>query len=42
MQQDRVGLVAVGDEPPEGFAWTRPGISQRYVAVTELEALTAR
>lgn len=41
-ETERVGLVAVGDEPPEGFAWTRPGISQRYVAVTELEALTAR
>lgn len=41
-ETDRVGLVAVGDEPPEGFAWTRPGISQRYVAVDDLEALTAR
>lgn len=41
-ETDRVGLVAVGKEPPEGFAWTRPGISQRYVAVTDLEALTAR
>ena len=41
-ETDRVGLVAVGDEPPEGFAWTRPGISQRYVDVTELESLVAR
>ncbi len=41
-ETERIGLVAVGDEPPEGFTWTRPGISQRYVAVTELEALTAR
>ncbi len=41
-ETDRVGLVAVGDEPPGGFAWTRPGISQRYVGVAELEALTAR
>ncbi|MEG9227235.1 hypothetical protein [Aeromicrobium sp. Sec7.5] len=41
-ETERVGLVAVGDEPPEGFAWTRPGISQRYVPVTELESLTTR
>jgi len=41
-ETERVGLVAVGDEPPEGFAWTRPGISQRLVDVAELEALTAR
>lgn len=41
-ETERVGLVAVGDEPPEGFAWTRPGISQRYVDVTDLDALTAR
>ena len=41
-EAERVGLVAVGDEPPEGFTWTRPGISQRYVAVADLEALTAR
>lgn len=41
-ETERVGLVAVGDEPPEGFAWTRPGISQRYVDVAELESLTAR
>lgn len=41
-QTERVGLVAVGDEPPEGFAWTRPGISQRYVEVAELDDLTAR
>jgi hypothetical protein len=41
-ETDRVGLVAVGDEPPEGFTWTRPGVSLRYVAVTELDSLTAR
>lgn len=41
-ETDRVGLVAVGDTPPEGFAWTRPGISQRYVAVAEVDDLTAR
>ncbi|EFQ82133.1 hypothetical protein HMPREF0063_12657 [Aeromicrobium marinum DSM 15272] len=41
-ETDRVGLVAVGDDPPEGFAWTRPGISQRYVDVAELDELTAR
>ncbi len=41
-ETERVGLVAVGDEPPEGFTWTRPGISQRHVDVTDLEALVAR
>jgi hypothetical protein len=41
-ETERVGLVSVGDVPPEGFAWTRPGISQRYVAVAELDDLIAR
>ena len=39
---ERVGLVAVGDEPPPRFTWTRPGISQRYVDITDLDALVAR
>ncbi|MFT4187728.1 MAG: hypothetical protein QM621_04025 [Aeromicrobium sp.] len=39
---DRVGLVAVSPEPPEGFSWVRPGVSLRYVAVRELEWLEAR
>ncbi|WP_229052290.1 hypothetical protein [Aeromicrobium sp. Leaf350] len=41
-ETERVGLVAVGDEPPDGFTWTRPGVSQRYVAVSDLESLVAR
>lgn len=43
-ETERVGLVAVSagadGEPPEGFTWTKPGISQRYVALTDLDSLT--
>ena len=41
-ETELVGLVAVGDAPPEGFAWTRPGVSQRHVDVTDLGELVAR
>ena len=38
---DGVHLVAVGDEPPEGFAWTKVGVSRRTVPLSDVELYDA-
>jgi hypothetical protein len=38
---DGVHLVAVGDEPPEGFTWTKVGVSRRTVPLAEVELYDA-
>ncbi|MEH3032527.1 MAG: hypothetical protein PGN07_00435 [Aeromicrobium erythreum] len=38
---DGVHLVAVGDEPPEGFTWTKLGVSRRTVGLDEVELYEA-
>lgn len=38
---DGVHLVAVGDEPPDGFAWTKVGVSRRTVPLDEVELYDA-
>ncbi|KQY60456.1 hypothetical protein ASD11_13505 [Aeromicrobium sp. Root495] len=38
---DGVHLVAVGDETPEGFTWTKVGVSRRTVPVEECELYLA-
>lgn len=38
---DGVHLVAVGDEPPEGFTWTKVGVSRRTVPVEDVELYLA-
>lgn len=34
---DEVELVAVGDTPPEGFAWARPGISRLVTPLSDVD-----
>ena len=36
-----VHLVALGDEPPDGFAWTKVGVSRRTVPLDEVELYDA-
>lgn len=36
-----VHLVALGDEPPEGFEWTKLGVSRRTVGLDEVELYEA-
>jgi hypothetical protein len=38
---DGVHLVAVGDEPPEGFTWTKLGVSRRTVPLSDVELYDA-
>lgn len=38
---DGVHLVAMGDEPPEGFAWTKVGVSRRTVPLADVELYDA-
>ena len=38
---DGIHLVAVGDDPPEGFAWTKLGVSRRTVPWDECEVYDA-
>lgn len=38
---DGVHLVAVGEEPPEGFAWTKVGVSRRTVPLSDVELYDA-
>lgn len=38
---DGVHLVAVGEDPPEGFAWTKVGVSRRTVPLSDVELYDA-